>query len=283
MGSDVVKISEDFQPPDPEYWEEIMPQFDMDDAISEADLIVEEVCCNMIKIENHDEDLQEDNKNSLHIDGQEYSIDAHSNEEFTTLEMGINHDQKSISIPLYISGRSLSASMITYASDEEPNIFSFESADSLNSELLDVEIQSLCEKINETKVKVSFAKDTGHKNLILLKEDESQPESCEMDMLGQTTSDESLHSLVIIDDDGTQKKGGLLMMVIDVESLKLMQFEGVDATDLVFINNTFHTDHSLMMSDQMGSHLDDTGDLVCTSNVPGISYCRGMCVSNNPL
>ena len=104
MGSDVVKISEDFQPPDPEYWEEIMPQFDMDDVILEADLIVEEVCCNMIEIENHDEDSQEDNKNSLCVHGQEYSIDAHSNEEFTTLEKAINHDQKSISIPPYITG-----------------------------------------------------------------------------------------------------------------------------------------------------------------------------------
>ena len=95
--------------------------------------------------------------------------------------------------------------MITYASDEEPDIFSFESADSLNSELLYSEIQYLCKKIKETKVKVSFTKDTGHKNPILLKEDESQPESCETDMLGQTTTDESLHSLAITDDDGTQK------------------------------------------------------------------------------
>ena len=51
-------------------------------------------------------------------------------------------NQKSISIPPYITGMS----MITYASDEEPKIFSFESADSLNSELLDGEIQSLCKK-----------------------------------------------------------------------------------------------------------------------------------------
>ena len=166
-----------------------MPQFDMDDVISEADLIVEEVCCNMINIENHDEDSQEDDKNSLCVHGQEYVIDSHSDEEFTTLEKDINHNPKSISIPLYITGRSLSASMITYASDEEPNVFSFESADSLDSELLDSKIQSLCKKINKTEVKVSFTKDTGHKNLILLKEDESQPEGCEMDMLGQTATD----------------------------------------------------------------------------------------------
>ena len=38
-----------------------------------------------------------------------------------------------------------------------------------------------------------------------------------------------------------------------------------------------------MMSDQMASCSDDTGDLVCTSKVPGISDCRGMHVSNNPL
>ena len=114
-------------------------------------------------------------------------------------------------------------------------------------------------------------------------EDESQPEGCETDMLGQTATDDSLHSLVILDDDGTQKKGGLLMMVTDVESPKLMYLEGIDTTDLVFINNTFHADHSLLMSDQMASHSDNTGDLVCTSHVPGISDCRGMHVGNNPL
>ena len=137
----------------------------------------------------------------------------------------------------------MSASIITYASDEEPDIFSFESADSLKRELLDSEIQSLCKKINETEVKVSFTKDTGHQNLILLKQHESQPESCEMDMFGQIATDESLHSLALIDEDGTQKEGGLLMMVTDVVSLKLMHLEGIDTTDLVFINNTFHTFH----------------------------------------
>ena len=50
-GSDVVQVTEDYHPPDPDYWEEIMPQFDLDDAIVEADLIVEEVSCNMIESE----------------------------------------------------------------------------------------------------------------------------------------------------------------------------------------------------------------------------------------
>ena len=48
-GSDVVQVSEDYHPPDPDYWEEIMPQFDLDAAAVEADLIVEEVSCNMIE------------------------------------------------------------------------------------------------------------------------------------------------------------------------------------------------------------------------------------------
>ena len=33
-GSDVVQVTEDYQPPDPEYWEEMMPQFDLDGAIA---------------------------------------------------------------------------------------------------------------------------------------------------------------------------------------------------------------------------------------------------------
>ena len=43
----------------------------MDDTISEADLIVEKVCCNMIKIENHNKGSQEDDENSLRVHGQD--------------------------------------------------------------------------------------------------------------------------------------------------------------------------------------------------------------------
>ena len=46
-----MQVTEDYHPPDPDYWEEIMPQFDLDDAAVEADLIVEEVSCNMIELE----------------------------------------------------------------------------------------------------------------------------------------------------------------------------------------------------------------------------------------
>ena len=50
-GSDVVKVTEEYHPPDADYWEEIMPQFDLDDAVVEADLMVEEVMCNMVEPE----------------------------------------------------------------------------------------------------------------------------------------------------------------------------------------------------------------------------------------
>ena len=50
-GSDVVKVTDEYHPPDADYWEEIMPQFDLDDAAAEADLMVEEVMCNMIEPE----------------------------------------------------------------------------------------------------------------------------------------------------------------------------------------------------------------------------------------
>ena len=42
-------MTEEYHPPDADYWEEIMPQFDLDDAIAEGDLLVEEVTCNMIE------------------------------------------------------------------------------------------------------------------------------------------------------------------------------------------------------------------------------------------
>ena len=47
----MVKVTDEYHPPDADYWEEIMPQFDLDDAIAEADLMVEEVTCNMIEPE----------------------------------------------------------------------------------------------------------------------------------------------------------------------------------------------------------------------------------------
>ena len=50
-GSDVVQVTDEYHPPDADYWEEIMPQFDLDDAIAEADLMVEEVTCNMVQPE----------------------------------------------------------------------------------------------------------------------------------------------------------------------------------------------------------------------------------------
>ena len=61
-GSDVVQVTEDYHPPDPNYWEEIMPQFDLDDATVEADLIVEEVSCNMIEPESENDISQCDDR-----------------------------------------------------------------------------------------------------------------------------------------------------------------------------------------------------------------------------
>ena len=51
MGSDVVQVTDEYHPPDADYWEEIMPQFDLDDAITEVDLMVEEFTCNMVEPE----------------------------------------------------------------------------------------------------------------------------------------------------------------------------------------------------------------------------------------
>ena len=35
-GSDVAQVTEEYHPPDADYWEEIMPQFDLDDAVAEG-------------------------------------------------------------------------------------------------------------------------------------------------------------------------------------------------------------------------------------------------------
>ena len=45
----MAQVTEEYHPPDADYWEEIMPQFDLDDAIAEGDLLVEEIMCNMIE------------------------------------------------------------------------------------------------------------------------------------------------------------------------------------------------------------------------------------------
>ena len=51
-GSDVAQVAKDYHPLDAHYWEEILPQFDLDDAIADTDLIVEEVSCNMVQLES---------------------------------------------------------------------------------------------------------------------------------------------------------------------------------------------------------------------------------------
>ena len=53
-GSNVAQVAEDYHPLDAEYWEEILPQFDLDDAVADTDLIVEEVSCNMVQLESED-------------------------------------------------------------------------------------------------------------------------------------------------------------------------------------------------------------------------------------
>ena len=60
-----MQVAEDYHPPDPDYWEEIMPQFDLDDAAVEADLIVGEVSCNMIELEPENDVSQWDDKSCV--------------------------------------------------------------------------------------------------------------------------------------------------------------------------------------------------------------------------
>ena len=60
-GNDVVQVTDEYHPPDSDYWEEIMPQFDLDDAIAEVDLMVEEVTCNMVEpelVDDRDQDCE---------------------------------------------------------------------------------------------------------------------------------------------------------------------------------------------------------------------------------
>ena len=60
-----MQVTEDYHPPDPDYWEEIMPQFNLDDAAVEADLIVEEVSCNMIEPESENDESQCDDESCV--------------------------------------------------------------------------------------------------------------------------------------------------------------------------------------------------------------------------
>ena len=68
-GSDVVQVTEDDHPPDADYWEEIMPQFDLDDATVEADLIVEEVSCNMVKLGSENGKSQSGDESHIEVLG----------------------------------------------------------------------------------------------------------------------------------------------------------------------------------------------------------------------
>ena len=67
-GSDVAQVAEDYHPPDADYWEEILPQFDLDDAVADADLIVEEVSCNMVQLESEDVQCHEIKQKTLGIE-----------------------------------------------------------------------------------------------------------------------------------------------------------------------------------------------------------------------
>ena len=57
----MVQVTDEYHPPDADYWEEVMPQFDLDDAVTEADLMVEEVRCNMVGpelVDDRDQDRE---------------------------------------------------------------------------------------------------------------------------------------------------------------------------------------------------------------------------------
>ena len=67
-GSDAAQVAEDYHPLDADYWEEILPQFDLDDAVADADLIVEEVSCNMVQLESEDVQCHEIKQKTLGIE-----------------------------------------------------------------------------------------------------------------------------------------------------------------------------------------------------------------------
>ena len=75
----MVQVTEEYHPPDADYWEEIMPQFDLDDAVAEGDLLVEEVTCNMIEPELIDDRDQDHEKFCIQLHSQD-SDGVHSPE-----------------------------------------------------------------------------------------------------------------------------------------------------------------------------------------------------------
>ena len=76
----MAQVTEEYQPPDADYWEEIMPQFDLDDAVAEGDLLVEEITCNMIEPDLvNDRDLGSEKFHSVMFPDSEGAIPLEGN------------------------------------------------------------------------------------------------------------------------------------------------------------------------------------------------------------
>ena len=95
----MVQVTDEYHPPDPDYWEEIMPQFDLDDAIAEVDLMVEEVMCNMVEPELVN-DRDQDREKYPQI------VISDSNDAFHLKRNGQNNDDIQ---QVYVEGTCLNA------------------------------------------------------------------------------------------------------------------------------------------------------------------------------
>ena len=128
-GSDVVQVTEDYHPPDPDYWEEIMPQFDLDDAAVKADLIVEEVSCNMIELESENDESQCDDEFCVEDSLGQLCTSTPFNTPLHTVQL--KPDEISSKAEDLTGSDTLSTSMITHAfskavdSHDPDNTFSF--------------------------------------------------------------------------------------------------------------------------------------------------------------
>ena len=141
-GSDVVQVTEDYHPPDPDYWKEIMPQFDLNEAAAEADLIVEEVSCNMIEPELENDESQSDDKSCVEESNGQLCT-------FTPFGTPLHTVQLK---PEEISSKNeaLSTSMITHASSGESDSLDFDDMLSLDDEMMDDnEVQLLCNRTSD--------------------------------------------------------------------------------------------------------------------------------------
>ena len=149
----MVQVTEDYHAPDSDYWEEIMPQFDLDDATVEADLIVEEVSCNIIELESENDESQCDDESCVEdIVGQSCTSTPFGTPVHT---VQLKPDEISSKTEDLTRSEALSTSMITHASSKAVDSLDPDDMLSFDDEMTDDnELKLLCNGTTDVKLSV---------------------------------------------------------------------------------------------------------------------------------